>query len=828
MDIRFLSVLLLSLCTLGLGILVYLKNPNNSAHRAFALFTFSVTLWSTCLALTYYGITDRTLALAVGRMTFAAASLIPYGFLLFARSFPAQDRYPSNVFLRALGMIAIGFVFLSLSPWIVSGVQPPGARIQPVYGPLYPLFAAYFLLCLGLGLFVLARKLKHVQGLAKLQLRYLFLGLLIACTGATTTNLIIPLVFGTSLYGGYGPFFVLVLISFCAHAIIRYRLMDIKVFIRKGVVYVCAIAIAVSVFLGIAVLLNALTGYQREYVPLGVAVVVAVLVAILFQPVKKWVQDSFNRYLYRQPWDYQRTVREASRRLSTILDLRSLLNYLAEVIRQTLKVEMVAVYLREQTQHVFTAKVLQRFAEWDKVPSTSTLATTSALVGLLEQHKRTLACDESPPEHQDHNYNAAVAELQSIGGEIAFPIVQDQLISGIVVVGPKLSGDPYFPDDLDLLATLVSQAGIAIKNAQLYGEIVLANEYIRNTLANIESGVVAVDAEGSVTLFNPAAERLMGPRAGALRGGSAGALPPALAHTLIATLGDGEPRLHVESVIPDAGRGPIPIVLNTSPLADDDGRLLGAVVVFSDVTKLKELEAEQRRAERLAAWSALAAGIAHEIKNPLVAIKTFAELLPERYTDVDFRVNFSNVAIKEIERIDALVGRLRGLGAPATRNFHPLDLRQPIDETLALLAGQLEQKRISVAKEYADALPPVPGDPSQLKQLFLNVFMNSLDAMESGGQLTIRLTTRSGYGQDTVRVEVRDSGKGIPEELLDKMFNPFVTTKIKGGGLGLAICQGITDAHHATIRAENNSVGRGATLMIEFPAAAESPVPVHA
>jgi PAS domain S-box-containing protein len=603
--------------------------------------------------------------------------------------------------------------------------------------------------------------------------------------------------------------------------------MDIKVFIRKGVVYVCAIAIAALVFMGIAVLLNALTGFQREYVPLGVAVAVAVLVAILFQPVKRWVQDSFNRYLYRHSYDYQRTVREASRRLSTILDLRSLLNYLAEVIGQTLKVEMVVVYLREHPQQAFTAKLAQQFARWEREPSPPTLAATSALVAFLEGEKRTLIVDEGLSAPQLQHLIAAVQELQSLGGEMALPVVQDKIVSGIVVVGPKLSGDPYFPDDIDLLATLVSQAGIAIKNAQLYGEIVLANEYIRNTLANIESGVVAVDAEGEVTLFNPAADRMIGQWAGALRGGSASALPPALAHSLIATLQDGLPQLHVESMIPQPSGRPTPIVLNTSPLTDDEGRVLGAVVVFSDLTKLKELEGEKRRAERLAAWSALAAGIAHEIKNPLVAIKTFAELLPERYTDVDFRENFSNVAIKEIERIDALVGRLRGLGAPATQAFHPVDLRQPIEETLALLAGQLEQKQITVTKEYADALPAISGDPSQLKQLLLNLFMNSLDAMEPGGELTIRLATRSGYGQDTLHVEVRDTGKGIPEELLDKVFNPFVTTKHRDGGLGLAICRGITDSHHATIRAENNRDGHGTTLIVEFPAAAESPVPVH-
>jgi two-component system nitrogen regulation sensor histidine kinase GlnL len=339
--------------------------------------------------------------------------------------------------------------------------------------------------------------------------------------------------------------------------------------------------------------------------------------------------------------------------------------------------------------------------------------------------------------------------------------------------------------------------------------------------------VIAIDAEGKVTLFNPAAERMIGQGSEPLRVGSSAALPPAIAQTLAATLEDGSPRLHIESIIPDPSGRLTPVVLNTSPLTEHEGRVLGAVIVFSDLTKLKELEGEKRRAERLAAWSALAAGIAHEIKNPLVSIKTFAELLPERYTDIDFRENFSKVAIKEIERIDSLVGRLRGLGAPSIQTLHPLDIRQPIEEILSLLVGQLEQTRIRVSKRYEGDLPQISGDHAQLKQVFLNLFMNSLDAMEPGGQLTIRLSTQSGYGRDIVRVEVRDTGKGIPEELLDKIFNPFVTTKHKGSGLGLAICRGIMDSHKATIRAENNPDGFGAALILEFPVTSAKPAAVH-
>lgn len=825
-DLKTAGLILLGATHISLALFVLAHNPRAKVNKLFALSVFTLVGWILSISL---GLSSEDVrqTIVLGRLGFAFASAIPFTLLWMFEAFsdPLVTFSKRSVFIS--GIFCALFMFFSFSPWIVAGVKVGTPRSNFIYGPIHPFFGVYFLLGFGLALYTLWKKILDASGIKKLQLRYLLLGVLLGGAGGMTTNLIIPLVWKTSRFSILGPYFTLLLVSFSAHAIIRYRLMDIRVFIKKSIVYVCAIGIAALVFMGFAAFLNAITGYQQESIPLGAAVAIAVMVAIFFQPFKGWIQNLFNQYLYRRTYDYQRTVREASRRLSTILELEPLLGSLVEGIERTLKVEMVAVYLRARPQREFTPKVFHRANEWEESSAVPPLASSSPLAAFLEREKRTLIRDEVREDLPDPRLAAAIGELEALGGELAFPVFQDQTVSGIVIVGPKLSGDPYFTEDIDLLSTLVSQAGIAIKNAQLYGEIVLANEFIQNILANMESGVIAIDAEGKVTLFNPAAERMIGQGSEPLRVGSSAALPPAIAQTLAATLEDGSPRLHIESIIPDPSGRLAPVVLNTSPLTDDDGQVLGAVVVFSDLTKLKELEGEKRRSERLAAWSALAAGIAHEIKNPLVAIKTFAELLPERYTDVDFRENFSNVAIKEIERIDALVGRLRGLGAPSVQTFHLLDLRQPIDETLALLAGQLEQKRISVTKEYDEGLPPVSADPAQLKQLFLNLFMNSFDAMEPGGRLNIRLTTRSGYGQDTVHVEVGDTGKGIPEEMIEKVFNPFVSTKHKGLGLGLAICRGIADSHRATIRAENNRDRRGATLIVEFPVAGEVAAAVH-
>ncbi len=241
---------------------------------------------------------------------------------------------------------------------------------------------------------------------------------------------------------------------------------------------------------------------------------------------------------------------------------------------------------------------------------------------------------------------------------------------------------------------------------------------------------------------------------------------------------------------------------------------------------MKALENEKRRAERLASFGALVAGIAHEIKNPLVAIKTFAELLPERYSDADFRGDFSAVVIGEIDRIDGLVGRLRGLVAPSPAIAPPADVRDPILETLALLRAQCEQTHTTVRRDFDTSPLFVAVDAAQLKQLFLNLFINAIEAMGQGGELTIKAHQRFRQGSNWVTIEVLDSGPGIPDLIRSKIFDPFFTTKSRGSGLGLAICHSIADAHRGTIRAENTT-GKGARLIVEFPAAKEVPQFAH-
>lgn len=813
---RLAFIVIAAIANFGLGAFVYLKHSRNSINRYFAYFSFAVAAWtlSNGLVSTY---ASSEWGYVWARFAFASASLIPITFLWFADVFPTSHPHLSRRLFHGLSLLAASFFVLSFTPLMVRGTASVNDTLQVAYGPLHLPFGIYLVCCFAASLFILLRKLGTLTGLAKLQVRYLFAAVLLAALGATVTNLLIPLILDTSKFSPYGPLFGMPMIAIIAHAIIRHRLLDIRLVIRDGVVYVGAIIVTASAFFGLAEGLHHLTGFQRTAIPILEALVLAITVSIFFGPVKDRLQTALNRYVYRRTYDYQRTVREISLRLSTMLDLQSLLGYLANTLDQTFKVDLVQIYLRDDSTRAFTARQIHtRHGSHDDHSHPSVLYD-SALAIYLTTSKQTLLRDDAAPEGPRQHASEAVTELQRLGGEIVFPLFEDELLSGFIVVGAKSSGDPYFFRDIDLLSTLASQVAVAMKNAHLYNQVVVANEYVDNILSTMESGVIAVDATGHISLFNPAAHRLTGMSFAPAAALSYRDLPAPLAGPLRETLIQGRSHSQLDAILQGPDGLAVPLVYSTAKLQDKDGKTHGALIVFSDLSRLKELEREKQRAERLASFGALAAGVAHEIKNPLVAIRTFAELLPERFGDVDFREDFSKVVIKEISRIDDLVGRLRGIAASAPQQAGAVDLREPINDTLALLRGQLEQTRTSVVRDFQDPAPYVAIEESQLKQLFLNLFLNAIEAMGNEGTLTVRITRKHTQGQPWIVVDVSDTGPGISDTVAANIFDPFFTTKARGSGLGLTICRGITDAHRGTIRAEKNPGASGTTIVVELP-----------
>lgn len=233
--------------------------------------------------------------------------------------------------------------------------------------------------------------------------------------------------------------------------------------------------------------------------------------------------------------------------------------------------------------------------------------------------------------------------------------------------------------------------------------------------------------------------------------------------------------------------------------------------------ELKQSQSIIRRADRLSSLGMLTAGLAHEIRNPLVAIRTFTQLLPERYQDPEFRNSFQAVALKEVDRICGLINDLLNFARPSTPNVSAENINEIVEAIVRILETEAREKEVQIYRRLASILPKIFIDKEQIKQVSMNVILNALQSIEGRGvvEVSTRLFTRNGSEQ-FVQIEVRDSGVGIPEKDLEDIFTPFFTTKKDGSGLGLSISHQIVQEHGGYIVVESQ-VGKGATFFINLP-----------
>ncbi len=676
-----------------LGVAVWRTQPEGPAHRAFALLSLTLAAWTLSNGLVN-AFAASPWGIVWARTAFASASLLPLWCFRFVMAFPVPTPGASQRLHRAMTGLALASCASSLTPLVAHATSSVGGVLHVTYGPLHPVFGAYFIGTLTCSLVLLGRKLRFHTGIERVQIRYVLLGIGLTATGGSVTNLLIPLVFRTSRFSVYGPLFGVLLVTLVAHAIVRYRLLNIRLVVRRGVTEVGVFAVAGAAFFVLALGASWFLALEPWALPLGVTLVLALLVAQLFRPLRRWMQSLVDYYFFRAPYNYPGALREISRAMGDIVELPALFEYTCHAIGSAVHAERVALYVRDAGSPDYRLE-----ACWgdEGPPLPGTIFEPSLEVQRIGREAPRSLTTADFIRLADGDSPAARNDLRRLGAECFLPVLGQGQLRGFFLVGPKRSADPYFAEDIDLLSAVASQVGIAV-------------------------------------------------------------------------------RLHVQVGL---------------------------------------AEAEKRRAERLASIGALASGLAHEIKNPLVAVKAFAELLPERAGDEEFRCEFAQIVLREIERIDQLVARLRGLATAPSGRFLPVDLHELLHDTLGLLRGQVERAQVRVTLSDERSVPPIFGEPTQLRQLFLNVLMNALEAMDHGGELSIRLAHL--VYRHRLILEIEDTGPGAPGELLPRIFEPFVTTKPQGSGLGLAICRAIADAHHASIRAENNPTGRGMKVVMEFP-----------
>jgi signal transduction histidine kinase len=254
----------------------------------------------------------------------------------------------------------------------------------------------------------------------------------------------------------------------------------------------------------------------------------------------------------------------------------------------------------------------------------------------------------------------------------------------------------------------------------------------------------------------------------------------------------------------------IAIALIFSPLKNSVEAIIEKFYIRNAYQRMQK---ELMDSDKSKALAQLAAGLAHEIRNPLTAIKTFCEFLPKRYDDKAFRDNFSRIVNDETEKINSLIGRLLEFSKPSCLVIAPCDIHETLDYTINLLSAETLKSNIDIIKLYSKENHVIQADSIKLKHVFFNLIKNSIEAFSEGG--VIRITT--GNSKNKFNIEIKDNGCGIKEKDLGRIFEPFFSLKDRGTGLGLSVVQSIITEHNGTIMAES-APGIGTTFTISLPA----------
>jgi PAS domain S-box-containing protein len=408
--------------------------------------------------------------------------------------------------------------------------------------------------------------------------------------------------------------------------------------------------------------------------------------------------------------------------------------------------------------------------------------------------------------------------MDRIGVTLWVPITSKDEVLGLFAAGNKLSGDIFSAEDIGFLGTVASQTAVSLENIRLYEEILSIKTYNENVLQSMKNAIIASDLSDRVTTFNSMAEKITGLYKNECVGRTifdvfkGGLIPGLVSSTL-----KGESASNLQSTISRPDGTAVPVSISTTLLKDSLGKNRGVLVVMLDQSEVKELEGRVRQADKLASLGTMAAGMAHEIKNPLSSIKVLSQLFPLKHDDAEFRERFNEIMPREINRIDRIVESLLGFARAAAPRMRQVTLKAAIEEPLSFFEDDIRRRMINVKKDFRE-VPDIMADKDQITQVFTNLILNAVQSMPQGGDLELALMPgrTKGVVVEEIVIRISDTGCGIPKENLKKLFDPFFTTKHGGTGLGLSIAHSVIDGHRGTITVDSE-VGRGTAFTITLP-----------
>lgn len=840
---------------LFIGLFVYFRR--GSAERALHFYILCLVSFVFCTFHHTGKLNNFDLGVYWGNV--AAGVFAPAILFHFCLGFPSPARWLRGT-TRTILLYVPSALVLGAYMALASGVVRFDAPLVEVQWFLDRVWLGFLTALYLVGGLVLAFRSRYVDDpIRRQQLKWLRNGLLLGVTPFA--------VFYTLPYlAGAVPDPTLLLSVFAlglvpltwAYAILRYRLMDVDIIFQQGYVYTLTTLLVLGVVFGLVMVL----GKFDELSPVAVLLLV-LIAAFVFQPIRAWLQEQLDRYVfYKDRYDYRRTLVEFARELSSETDLDKMLASVADRLTHTLSIAHVAFFLVEENGNRFVLR--REYGRRDRGTRELSHGADLDLAFLEPDGRRPYLFFESTRHPLDVVSRDWPASVRQTIARLDLTYYLPCRVRGrtIAYLGASRTdkGDFLSSDDVELLTTLAGYVGIAIENARLYrslqskvDEYERLKEYSENIVESINVGVVAVDLEDRVEGWNAQMERLTGISRELAAGRRLvelfpadlvvhfdnsrndygiqhlykfplrvdGLFPARQPESRSGTNGKGNGQgggsdSHSTSEAQGPSRRELMLNLAITPLVTRDLERIGRLIIFDDVTERAELEKRLIQADRLSSVGLLAAGVAHEVNTPLAVISSYAQMLAKQVAGDEHKSRLLEKIARQTFRASEIVNSLLNFSRTSGSAFDELSVNQVVRETLLLIEHQLEKARVQVRIRLEEDLPAIRGNSGKLQQVFLNLFLNARDAMDSGGVLEIASRSRNGV----VEVVVGDSGQGIPPEYLHRIYDPFFTTKSarRGTGLGLSVTYGIVKEHGGIIEVESQP-GLGTRFHLEFPIA---------
>jgi two-component system sensor histidine kinase HydH len=683
-----------------LCLVVLSSKPKDIAHQLFACFVLSFATWNVGELIMISSVNPFRAIFGV-KVIFIGLTFAPLFFLHFSFVFPLKKKseWSKGFKLFLLYLIPVAIVVTFFLTFRIDIERFKELRNVFYYGLLFeePLIFLIFLglialfsgVCIYWGIKNLIQSLRTTRmSRQKLQIKYLIFGIISMAIAGTIINLSNyflklgwPIFFLASLYS--------ILVSlFFAIALIRYRLLDIHLIIRGGILYFSVSGLILAIY--ILIIKNIGEALSQRAYGKSLLVESALILALVFMllPFQRKVGDWIDRFFYMERVRFRTKLPEFSRTLTELVDLEEVAKTTVHFITQTLHVDSVAFFFlkneMDEYRLIFGTPHSDEMKYSSQHPFVKQMESNGRAVDL--EHLRE---DKGDVEEMD--------DLIERGWVVVAPIFLKGKLLGFILLGKKRSEKDYTLEELELLEAFSNQTALAISRALVYRDMSLKDKQIM-------------------------------------------------------------------------------------------------------------------QAEKMAAIGELAAGIAHEIRNPLSIITGSAETV-RKHEDQKIREEMTHYILEESQRINGLISTFLDFARPKEPKLVSCDLREVLEKTLLLLSPQAKTLGVEVKREIPQKLLQVSVDPDQMRQAFTNLGVNALEAMPQGGVLKVTVLENS---RGKVLIQFSDTGKGIPKGLQTKVFDPFFTTKEGGTGLGLSIAHRIITQHGGDISVEGEE-GRGSTFTISFP-----------